>query len=296
MRARDVLLFVVGVGFLCLAKAKNALWGYSSPKPFDLSQTERCVNYDMQVVDAWLGHLGRYVDADGQAALSGKDVLELGPGSDLGVGLYLLSKGAGTYSACDVHDLAAAAPDAFYNSLLARLPANSSKTVDDLKKELAHAKVESSSMLNYVVRSDFDLVSAFGKNTVDLVFSQAAFEHFDDIDATVGELSKVCRPGAILIAEIDLRTHTRWIRDLDPNSIYRYPEWLYRAFWFRGIPNRIRPEQYVRTLERCGWTGITVLPLSMLDDEGTQGLDAAFKDSANEMALLSVVLCARKSA
>lgn len=293
---RDCLLFVVGLGFLFLAKAKNVLRGYSSPKPFDISQTDRCVEYDMQVVDAWLGHLGRYLNADGEAALRGRDVLELGPGSDLGAGLYLLSKGASTYSACDVNDLAAKAPDAFYETLFARFPANSRKAVDQMREELARAKSGVSSRLNYVLRADFDLASAFEEDTVDLVFSQAAFEHFDDIDATVAGLSEVCRPGAVIVAEIDLKTHSRWIRDQDPNNIYRYPQWLYRAFRFRGAPNRVRPLEYVRALERCGWVDIAVLPLSQLDDQDASALDAAFRDSANQMTYLSVVLYARKSA
>ena len=36
-----------------------------------------------------------------------------------------------------------------------------------------------------MVRDDFDLVAAFGRSTIDMVFSQAAFEHFDDLEATI---------------------------------------------------------------------------------------------------------------
>jgi SAM-dependent methyltransferase len=291
---RDTIFFVAGLAFLVLAKAKNVLRGYSTPKPFDISQTEPCVSYDLQVVDKWLGHLGQYLNVDGEAALHGMDVLELGPGSDLGIGLYLLYKGARTYSACDVNGLAAAVPDEFYEALFAKLPSGSQETVLQLRKDLIRTNNGIPSRLNYVVRADFDLASAFAEHTVDLVFSQAAFEHFDDIDATVNGLSKICRPGAVLVAEIDLQTHSRWIRDHDPNNIYRYPEWLYRALWFRGAPNRIRPLQYVRALERNGWTDIAVLPLSTLEDHDASALYAAFRDNSNEMNLLSVVLCARK--
>jgi SAM-dependent methyltransferase len=297
MVMRDAFLFVAGIGFLFLAKAKNRLRGYSSPKPFGISETERCVTYDMSVVDAWLGHLGRYLGTDGDAALRGKDVLELGPGSDLGVGLYLLSKGVHTYAACDVNNLASAVPDSFYETLFARFPTGSGVgPTEQLKAELARTKSGASSRLNYIVRDDFNLVSAFGEEAVDLVFSQASFEHFDDVDATVRGLSKVCRPGAVMVAEIDLKTHSRWIRDKDPNNIYRYPQWLYRAFWFRGAPNRVRPLQYVHALERCGWTDIAVVPETQLDAHNARSFDAAFRDSSNQMSLLSVILCARKPA
>jgi SAM-dependent methyltransferase len=281
---------------LFLAKAKNVLGGYSSPKPFNFSLPERCVSYDLQVVDNWLSHLGQYLNADGEAALRGRNVLELGPGSDLGAGLYLLSKGARTYSACDVNGLALAVPDAFYERLFARFPADSRKTIVQIREELVRAKSGVSSRINYVVRSDFDLISAFGEDAIDLVFSQAAFEHFDDIDTTMAGLSKVCRPGAVILAEIDLKTHSRWIRDQDPNNIYRYPQWLYRAFWFRGAPNRVRPLEYVRALERWGWTDIVVLPLSQLDNQDASVLNTAFRDSSNQMTFLTIVLCARKPA
>ena len=53
-------MYMAGLGFLTLAKAKNILRGYSSPKPFELAETDRCVAYDLKVVDEWLLHLAAY--------------------------------------------------------------------------------------------------------------------------------------------------------------------------------------------------------------------------------------------
>ena len=77
MTARDAFYFAAGLLFLLLAKAKNVLRGYSSPKPYDISETQRCVSYDLRVVDEWLSSLGRYLNVAGETALRGKDVLEL---------------------------------------------------------------------------------------------------------------------------------------------------------------------------------------------------------------------------
>src|SRR5581483_11657291 len=93
---RGMFFYTTGVGFLALAKAKNILQGYSTPKPFDCSETERCVEYDMGVVEQWLSHLQKYTN--GSYQLAGKTVLELGPGSDLGTGIYLLAKGCSQYN------------------------------------------------------------------------------------------------------------------------------------------------------------------------------------------------------
>lgn len=43
MFLRNSFFYVAGIGFLALAKAKNILKGYSSPKPFDISESERCI-------------------------------------------------------------------------------------------------------------------------------------------------------------------------------------------------------------------------------------------------------------
>jgi SAM-dependent methyltransferase len=294
---RDAFFYVTGIGFLTLAKIKNVLRGYSTPKPFDLNQTDRAIDYDVRVVEEWLAHLKRYTRED--AFLTGRNVLELGPGSDLGIGLVLLARGAASYNACDVNDLAAKVPGGFYNALFARLERSGSGVdVEALRRALHAPGGTAPKRLNYVVRKDFDLVRAFGEATIDLVFSQAAFEHFDDIETTVAKLSAVCRPGAVIVAEIDLQTHSRWIRDKDPNNIYRYRDGFYNAFWFRGIPNRVRPYRYKQAFERNGWSNVTIAPLTTRGDHASaaSGMSRSFVDGVNQMDCLSVVLCATRSA
>jgi SAM-dependent methyltransferase len=288
---RSAAMYMAGLGFLFLAKIKHGMQGYTSPKPFDLSETERAVSYDLQVVDQWLRHLKDYAPG---VSIPGKAVLELGPGSDLGIGMYLLAQGAASYSACDVHNLVLHAPQAFYEQLLERI--GQRLTGVDRSALLGHLdKVRrgAPSALDYVVRRDFDLVAAFGPKRFDVVFSQAAFEHFDDVDATVARLSEVCRPGATLVAEIDLKTHSRWIREHDPNNIYRYPQALYDAFRFRGIPNRWRPYQYQQTFERRGWQDVRVVPIERVaQPRHALGISKHYDGARNQLDYLGIVLCA----
>ncbi|SFN65917.1 class I SAM-dependent methyltransferase [Nitrosospira briensis] len=224
----NAIYWFLGVLFLALAKAKHAIHGYTTPKPF--SDIQRCITYDASIAETWVEELRGFGES-----VRGKRVLELGPGSDLGTGLCLLSHGAASYTAFDRHDLAADVPSEIYTGLNTLMGSNFSP-----------------SDLNYVARGDFNmevLPQAF-----DLVVSNAAFEHFDDIERTARQLSKVVTPGAVLCAFIDLQTHSRWIREADPNNIYRYPRWLYRLFYFPGQPNRVRPHEYRQAFERCGWT------------------------------------------
>ena len=287
-----------GALFLVLSKGKYWMRGYSSPKPFSTSNYDRCIQYDLNVVDHWLSRLQAYVNADN--FLTDRHVLELGPGSDLGAGLYLLSKGAAEYNALDVNNLVGSTPYAFYECFFDRLrDLDPDADIEYLRSELDSTLNGSNGKLNYLCRKDFDITSAFPKSSIDIVFSQAAFEHFNDIQKTIEGLSIICKPGAVLIAEIDLKTHSRWIREKDPNNIYRYSEWFYKLFRYSGAPNRIRPIAYKKIFEECHWEDVRIIPLRTIttsDFESTAPfLNKRFHGDRNQMHYLSIMLCARKS-
>ena len=292
---RNIFYYFVGFIFLVLAKAKNHLKGYTTPKPITTDKTDECVQYDIFVVEHWLAYLEKYTN--GNYTLKEKNILELGPGSDLGVGVYLIAKGCLMYSALDKNNLIIDMPNTFYQTLIEKLRRkNEDLDLENVNLVLEEAKKGLTSKLNYVVRDDFNLILAFGENKFDLVFSQAAFEHYDDIEKTLSQLSVVSKPGAILITEIDLMTHSRWIREKDPNNIYRYSNKIYNIFNFNGIPNRCRPYQYKEVLERHGWDNIQIIPLQTFDCSVDQyfGINKKFRSKENQMDYLSIILCARK--
>ena len=131
---------------------------------------------------------------------------------------------------------------------------------------------------------------------MDIVFSQAAFEHFDNIEATAIQLRKVCNSKALLVIEVDLKTHSRWITQRAPNNIYRYLNSLYNLFRFRGIPNRKRPYEYVNALKRTGSKNIELIPISQQSTEmnSYSGMNKQFVNSKNQMEYLSIMICAQK--
>ncbi|MBI2412859.1 MAG: methyltransferase domain-containing protein [Deltaproteobacteria bacterium] len=293
-KVRNLFHHYAGIGFLALIKAKSALYGYRTPRTFGIEDFKRAVDYDATVVERWLYHLKSYT---GKSDISGKTVLELGPGADLGVGLILLAKGADKYNSLDVNNLVESVPDALYNELFTRIEKGGHKNTDELKRQLALTRSGKNDRLDYIVTRDFD-VTVFGKNTVDIVFSQAAFEHFPDMDRTVTQLSTVVKKGAVLIAEIDLKTHTRWIRDADPLNIYRYGDFIYNLFACPGSPNRLRPVDYRRMFERNGWVKVRTTPVIKLEDGYVSkvgpSLSRRFRGAESEIQHLSVILSATK--
>lgn len=295
--ARNGLYLLLGAAALLANKLRHTLRGYRNPRPFASSDYDRAIAYDLGVVDAWLARLGDYLGHP--YALRGKSVLELGPGADLGVGLTLLALGAARYAAADVNPLAATVPKAFYERLVEQLMLRGG--VPPTETEALLAQVEASragqaGRLDYRCLPEFD-IKAFGAGSIDLFVSQAAFEHFDAFAETARQMARLARPGALLVSEIDLNTHTRWLRDNDPHSIYRFPAWVWRLCRFPGIPNRLRPADYVAALEAAGWTNIRVMPLTRVSDEYLNQVRAhlarPFQTEAAQMQFVHVVLYAR---
>jgi SAM-dependent methyltransferase len=286
---------LAGLLFLVRTKVKSQLRGYATPRPFPISEIDRAIDYDFAVVDKWLASLERY--AGSSVMLHGKQVLELGPGADLGAGLYLLARGVASYNALDVNNLVESVPPAFYQRLFERLAERLPEIdITQLREQLLLTQQKRNERLNYVCRGDFDIAAAFPAHSIDLIFSQAAFEHFDDVAATIKQLSAVAKPGAILVAEVDLMTHSRWIREKDPNNIYRYSEALYKLFSFRGSPNRVRPYQYEQFLRANGWHDIRIFPDQTLPEDKlrTTRLNAHFEHERNQMDILTFIVCATK--
>jgi len=288
---------LAGAAILIANKIRHAVGGYRTPRPFGASQIARAVKYDFDVIDGWMECLQRY--SGGKVDLSGRRVLELGPGADLGAGLILLAGGAAKYTAVDAHNLAAAASGEFYEKLFEELAArgNIETDIDTLRRELTLAQGGAGERLRYHCSRDFDL-SVVADDSIDIIVSQAAFEHFDDVRRTIEQMSKLACPPAVLVCEIDLATHTRWIRDRDPLNIYRFSDTFYNLLKFRGSPNRVRPPACREMLADAGWGNIELFPLAVLDDsylaKVQPSLARQFADEASEMGYLSVALCAEK--
>jgi SAM-dependent methyltransferase len=288
---------LVGIVFLLLSKVKVRLRGYYTPKPFGSDEWERCANYDISVVDNWLRHLAVYTHGELESVAK-KSICELGPGSDLGTGLYLLSKQAAQYVAVDVNDMVTNAPDELYDALFSLIASRNDSDIHVLRSELRHLQDGAGQRLRFMCSPSFDLAASVEARSIDLVFSQAAFEHFDEIGRFVRDLDSVVKPGAILIAEVDLRTHSRWIRDKDELNIYRYSDRVYKLLRCSGSPNRIRPYQYREAFERCGWTNVRTKPLTVLNRERfsavRHSLAKQFRGDHNQMEQLTIMLLATK--
>lgn len=294
-RLRNRVFHGIGLATLAAASLHHRLRGYRKPTDFSASDWPRAIAHVVAIVEDWRHHLTE----PGQGAFDfrGSDILELGPGATLGTGLLLIGLGARSYLAVDRFDLAGRTPGDFYRALSdAALPEHYDRAAIRTAAD-AHCQ----GLPGPVVAAtdpDFDIVGAVGARRFDLVVSNAAFEHFSDVDRALAQVDAVARPGARLVAGVDFQTHTRGIRRHDPNSIYRFSPALYRKLSFPGQPNRLRPDHYVRTLEALDWTDIEVRPVDVAEADylawSEAGLAPDFRRPSSRMDILTGIIRARK--
>lgn len=284
---RNIEMTVLGLGFLGLAWAKNKLNGYSTPNGVAKADEEGQIAYLLDIFASLRQFMPPGFD------LRGRDVLELSPGASRGNGVLFLALGARSYHAIDVFHLADEEDSGFYARLLERFPEGCAA---DRARALSLASGPGSREFGYAVGRDFDIPRLAEGRTFDLIVSCAAFEHYDDPASAIAAMTQVARPGCEAVHIIDLQTHSRWIREHDPNNIYRYPEALYRLFAFPGQPNRQRPADYIRDFESQGWSDVRFVPSRTVDpalrEASLRGLAAPFADRA-DMAVLDGALTAR---
>lgn len=284
---RNLEMTVLGFGFLGLAWGKNKLKGYTTPNDVAKSDAEGQIAYLLDI----FASLRRFMPPDFD--LRGRDVLELSPGASRGNGVLFLALGARSYHAIDVFDLAAGEDPAFYERLLARFPEGSAA---DRERALSIVRAPVCREFGYAVGRDFDIPRLAEGRSFDLIVSCAAFEHYDNPAAAIAAMTQVARTGCEAVHIIDLQTHSRWIREQDPNNIYRYPEALYRLFAFPGQPNRQRPAGYVSDFEGAGWDDIRFVPSRTIEpalrEASLRGLAAPFR-GLDGMTILDGALTAR---
>jgi len=292
---KNFFYFLIGFVFMVLNKVRHEIVGYRTPRPFSIKQYNMCIEHDFKVVKAWLNEMDNLTNSS--FSIEGKNILELGPGAELGVGLILLAKGARKYNAIDVNFLVKNVPTEFYDKLFGeikkRIPL---ADISDLKFQLQAFYEGKNNRLNYIYDKNFSF-SKLKSEKIDVVFSNGVFQCVNDIENTFEQLSQIVQKDGYMLSVIGFQTSTRWIQEKDPLSIYRYSDKLYKFLSFIGSSNRLRPYDYISSLEKFGWRDIKFLPkkkLSQLEVRSIKPYLYGRFSNCNDMDVLSGVLFARR--
>jgi SAM-dependent methyltransferase len=206
--------------------------------------------------------------------LSG-DVVEIGPGGNVGVALLFLAAGASTATCVDE-----------FPWVTTKLPVYSelAADADSLLDRLEYR-------LEQVERTTLPAAS------VDIIYSHACLEHVRDPRLTVRQIARLLRPGGVTSHQIDLRDHRDFAQ---PLAFLRYPTWAWTAAQSRRVwTNRWRRSDWEAAFRQEGLEVFRSEATGTVDvgDEARTSLSRQFRNRPlTDLTTSGLLIAARKPA
>jgi len=202
------------------------------------------------IYDQYLSHSGLREDD-----LRGKDILELGPGYNLGVALRFIGAGARSFTAIDkfIPFQDTAYNRGLYVAIRNRLDAPARARVDSAVNLDGHVTLQEPA-LRYVYAKGVE-DRPFQPNSFDFVISHAVLEEIYDLDRAFGAMDEVLRPGGYSIHKIDLRDYGMFTRNgFHSLEFLTIPDPVYRRMAENtGQPNRRLIDYYRAKMAALGY-------------------------------------------
>jgi SAM-dependent methyltransferase len=211
-----------------------------------------------ELVESVRGTFQEYLDFGlGSADLTGRDVLEIGPGNNFAVAILLLASGARSVVCIDRFRSRPnpAQVEAVYRLLHERLTETERERCRDVfDGRMPRTSQDSHSRLVYL--SDCGIEGAEGRVGVegfDLILSMAVLEHVASVEAAISSMERLLRPGGRMIHRVDLRSHEE-DEESHPLEFLTYSPFIWRLMTSHtGESNRQRASVYRRLLEKHGF-------------------------------------------
>ncbi len=214
---------------------------------------EKSVSYIDTVYDDYMKYSGL-----GKADLSGKSVLEIGPGDNLGVALRLIASGAAKVACIDriYPSRNERQQHGIYTALRDRLGPGERERFDSaviLKDGKARFCGD---RIKYIYGVDIkDADKAVKGESFDVIISRAALEHVYDIDSAIDAMDKYLKKGGYHIHKVDLRDHGMFTRDgYNPFFFLTIPAYTWALMTKHcGKPNRKRADYFEEKFKGLGY-------------------------------------------
>ena len=265
---------------------------------FAPESTRQVVDYFQACFEDYFEKLG--IPKHGiESYLSGKQLLEYGPGDIPGVALLMVAYGAERVTCVDRFALVSMTQKNadILMELLGRLDgdarARASQCFRQPGQPISGFNPE---RIQYLIQPS-GLSELNGK--VDLIFSRAVLEHVNDLDATFDDMARALQPDGIALHQVDLKSHGLHRRN--PLDFLTWSPVLWS--WMhsnKGVPNRWRVNKYRDTMHRSGLATILIQPTELADkstiDEVRPYLASPFKPlSDDDLSWLGFWLVCRKA-
>lgn len=230
--------------------------------------------------------------------LSGKRVLEYGPGDVPGVALLMVAYGAESVTCVDRFPLVTLSPKniEIMKLLLESLTGEPRQRAADCFLKNGQPSSGFSPRIHYLVRPSglSGLHAAF-----DLVISRAVLEHVNDLSATFADMYQALRNDGVAVHEVDLKSHG--LHRLNPLDFLTWPSrlWLW-MYGHKGVPNRLRVNHYREVILDSGFETILMRPTLLAQEydviDVRPHLASPFRDISDEdLSWLGFWMVLRKS-
>jgi hypothetical protein len=196
--------------------------------------------------------------------LSGKRVLEYGPGDLPAVALLMVAHGAESVVCVDRFPLMQLTEKnlAAINDLLSSLGAVERQRAEScfLRAGDPAAGFNPDRIRYRIYPSGLSGL----RDEIDLVFSRAVLEHVNDLPATFADMHAAMKRDAIAIHQVDLKSHG--LHQANPLDFLTWPDHLWRLMYsHKGVPNRLRVNSYRQILAQTGFNVISIEPTLLAD-------------------------------
>jgi SAM-dependent methyltransferase len=185
-----------------------------------------------------------------KALISGKIVLEYGPGDIPGVALILAAQGAARVICVDRFPLIRTSD---FNREVLQCIVQSLSGEEQARARVALDGFLQSNGMSGAIRYAISPNGLFGvEGGADVILSRAVLEHVNRLDLTFQDMKRSLRLNGIALHLVDLKSHGMHIS----NSLdfLCWPEWLWRIMYgAKGAPNRIRASRYLELAKRNGF-------------------------------------------
>ncbi len=236
--------------------------------------------------------------ADLADALSGKVVLEYGPGDVLGVALMLAAYGARKVYCVDRFSLVQPSP--FNIAVTQRILSSLHGEQRERAESCFLRKGDPSSgfgsgPVEYLVRPNG--LSGL-EACVDLVLSRAVLEHVNDLEATFADMLACLRPGGLAAHLVDLRSHG--LHRVNPLDFLEWSAPMWKLMYsHKGVPNRWRLNRYREIVGRLPFDVLALKPTQHAEPaavaEMRNRVAAEFRDVSDaDLACIGFWLVCRK--
>ncbi|HLW01565.1 MAG TPA: class I SAM-dependent methyltransferase [Ktedonobacterales bacterium] len=234
--------------------------------------------------------------------LAGADVLEIGPGGNVGFALLALLAGAHSAACLDVAPLQQRETPELYATLVktaATFP--DTYLVDPALLERARQDPDALArelLARVTYHAPMDLArNSLPDASLDVICSHTCFEHFADPTGAAIQIARLLRPGGVTSHQIDLRDH----RDFDhPLEFLAYSETLWRlstSHMPNAVRTRWRASQYRAAFEKQGLEVVyqeVVHQITVTEQMRRRFARRFRKLSLEDLGILSLLLVARK--